>query len=471
MGLPLAAIPTFASMQPPFPSVSIAQDPAAGPDADARPVAPSGPAGKTHDRGWEVAFRCSPLPGFITDAATGECLSCNEEMEAFLHLPRERIVGNTAVQLQIWSRSVEQRLIARQLRRHGSVRHLELRSSGRRGADRFILVNMEAVELNGRACHLVQLVDITARKQLEQDFRLTAAAVEHSGDALVILNTRGSIVSVNPAFSRITGLTASRVLRRSFELLLVRPTGRHEAGVFQSITGNLREKGHWEGEIWVRHRKGHNVPILLSLSPILDDAGMTSHFVCVFSDITRQKDYERQLQRMALYDSLTGLANRTLFTEKAKHALDQAARTSQVVAVMYVDLDHFKQVNDEHGHAVGDALLVQVAQRLNACVRATDTVGRFGGDEFVVLVACAQDEAQVAEVAQRLLGQMCKPFKVDKLTLTIGASIGVACHPAHGSTLDVLLEVADDSLYDVKAGGRKGYRLAGSAAPGQQSAP
>lgn len=412
------------------------------------------------ERRWEAAFRNSPIPSMITDAASGVCLSCNEEMEEFMARPRSAIVGCTALELGLWSAAVEQRKIARRLRAQGSVRQLELHCRLSHG-DRWVLVNMEAVELDGRSCYLTQLVDITSRKHLEQQLRLTVAAVEHSGDALVIVSTRGIIASVNPAFTRITGYGTPQALGKSFDRLLHRPTGRYPADFFRNLTRNLRRDGHWEGEVWARRHDGQDIPILLSLSPILDDAGRITHFVCVFSDISRQKQYEAQLRAKALHDDLTGLANRTLLLEHGEKALQQARRNQGHVAVLFADLDLFKQVNDRHGHAVGDALLRQIADRLRHSVRQSDTVARIGGDEFVVLLCDSADDADLEAIARKLIDRLGKPFYVDGSRLQVGVSIGIARYPNDGDDMASLLETADNGLYKVKASGRNNFHLSG----------
>lgn len=408
------------------------------------------------ERRWQAAFRNSPLPSMILDAQTCQFLSWNDELLEFLGLDAQQVQGRTAVELGLWSQHVNKRIATALLAGQGTVRHLECRMWHKDG-DRFLLVNMENVELDSRDCVLVHLVDITSRKRLEQTLRLTAAAVEHSGDALVILSQRGSIVSTNPAFTRITGYAAQQALDKSFNKLVLASAEGKDTPFFSSIVKHMGTRGYWEGEISIRRSDATLIPILLSLSAIRDDNERITHYVSVFSDISRQKDYEQRLRQMALHDSLTGLPNRRLFIERGNQALLGAERHDQGVSVLFIDLDKFKAVNDIHGHAAGDALLVQVAGRLAAAVRSSDTVARLGGDEFVILLPELSDTPALKVVAEKIIHALDEPFLVQGLQLDISASVGIARYPADGADIESLLRAADDTLYKVKEGGRNGY--------------
>lgn len=409
---------------------------------------------------WEAAFRSSPLPGFITETVSGECLAANDEMLALLGLPAEQVLGRTAVQLKIWSSSYKRKRIADLVQQQGGLRHFEFRMR-LYGEIRSVVANIECVEFTGRPCYLMQLVDITPRKRLEEKLRLTAAAVEHSGDALIIFNAKGTIMSVNPAFTRITGYHQKQALGKTLDKLLHRPTGRHDDNFYRRLAGRLVISGTWQGEVWARRRSGEDFPILLSLSAIRNEENHVTHHVGVFTDISRQKEYEERLKQQALHDGLTGLANRTLLMEQGRRSLALAARHGKHVAVVFVDLDMFKSVNDMHGHGVGDELLKQVAERLRGCVRASDTVARLGGDEFVVLLAEIADKSDASVVAQKIVTTLSCPFTIHDLSLVIGASVGIAHHPQHGDDMSALLRRADEALYCVKRSGRNAYMVYG----------
>lgn len=407
------------------------------------------------ERRWQAAFRNSPLPSLIFDAETWQCQSWNDELLQFLDLPADQVQGRSPIELGLWSRVVGKRIGASLHTGDGAVRHLECRMR-RKDGDRFLLVNMEHLDLDGRDSILTQLVDITSRKRLEQTLRLTAAAVEHSGDALVILSQKGRIVSTNPAFSRITGYDQNKALAKVFDKL-IRPACPQNKPFFQTALQEMSEQGTWEGEVTLIKRSSETVPILLSLSAIRDDAGQVTHYVSVFSDISKQKEYEERLRQMALNDGLTGLPNRRLFIERGNQALLAAERHDQGVSVLFIDLDKFKPVNDQHGHAVGDALLVQVARRLSMAVRSADTVARLGGDEFVILLPELSDTQGLTVVAQKIIRLLDEPFDIEGEQLKISASVGIARYPVDGADIDALLRAADDSLYTVKEEGRNGF--------------
>jgi diguanylate cyclase (GGDEF)-like protein/PAS domain S-box-containing protein len=408
------------------------------------------------ERRWQAAFRNSPLPSMILDTQTCQFLAWNDELLEFLGLDSLQVQGRTAVELGLWSQQVNKRIAATLRVGQGTVRHLECRMR-HKGGDRFLLVNMENVELDGRDCVLAHLVDITSRKRLEQTLRLTAAAVEHSGDALVILSQHGRIVSTNPAFSRITGYSTQEALDKSFDKLILASASGNDTPFFGTIVKHMGIRGYWEGEIAIRRSDATHIPILLSLSAIPDDDGCITHYVSVFSDISRQKDYEERLRQMALHDSLTGLPNRRLFIERGNQALLAAERHDQGVSVLFIDLDKFKPVNDAHGHAAGDSLLLLVAERLAAAVRSSDTVARLGGDEFVILLPELSDTQALKVVAEKIIHALDEPFQVQGQEMSISASVGISRYPVDGADIESLLRAADDTLYKVKEGGRNGY--------------
>lgn len=408
------------------------------------------------ERRWEAVFRNSPLPGFVTDAATGECLAVNEEMLQWLGVPRDKVVGRSTVELGVWnSASAREEIIAR-IREHGCLRHFETVAKARQGM-RNIIASMEYVELHGQACILSQFVDITERKRLEASLRLTAAAVEQSAEAMVILNKEGVILSVNPAFTRVTGYADSEAVGKKLEALLHRPTGRHDEVFFQQLAGSLVSHGHWEGEVWAMRKNGEVFPELLNLSVIRNERDRIVNHVAVFNDISQRKDYENRLKNLALRDSLTGLPNRLLLAAQLEQMLERAQREKVQVAVLFIDLDRFKMVNDEHGHETGDELLRQVAVRLQSSIRASDLVARLGGDEFVVVLPEIASSTDAAVVAGKIVTAAAQPFVIDDLGIELGTSVGIALYPDHGDGAEVLLRHADQALYRVKDTGRNGY--------------
>lgn len=294
------------------------------------------------------------------------------------------------------------------------------------------------------------LQDITSYRWLKDRLRLAATAIDHAGDAIVIFDARGAIMSTNSAFSRITGYTDSEVRGKQLDALLNRPSGRHDESFYRRLLGRLRTFGRWKGELWARTKDGRGFAMLLSLSEIRDDKGRVSHHVGVFTDVSRQKEYKERLEQLALHDSLTGLPNRALFLDRGTQALALAQRNGAELGLVFVDLDLFKEINDNYGHAVGDEVLRQAGARMRGAMRDCDTVARLGGDEFVVLLTEVNGESACLTAAQRLVEALTHPYLVNGIHIEVGASLGVALSPVHGSDIHTLLHRADQALYSIK---------------------
>lgn len=414
------------------------------------------------ERRWASVFKNSPVPGIVTVAETGECLAANDEFLEWFGAGSAEVLGRTTVSLGLWSEGRRAEL-TRLLDERGYLRHYELQVRIRAG-QRDVLFNVEPVDIDDRPCFLVTFVDLTERKVLEKQLRLTAAAVDQAAEAMVILDAQGVMVSVNPAFTRLTGYEAKEALGQSMEELLHRPTGRHDDDFFKKVVGSLFIDGHWEGDVWARRRDGEIFPELLSLSVIRGPDGGVMSYVGVFNDITGQKDQEERLRQMALYDSLTGLPNRSLLYEHVEKALSRADRRSRQVAVLFSDLDRFKPVNDTYGHEVGDRVLKEVGRRLAACVRSSDLVARLGGDEFVTVIEDVSSVEDAKEVAGKIVAAMAEPFHIGDITVQVGSSVGIAVYPEHGRHTRVLIRRADEALYDAKEAGRNGFQVWGTPA-------
>lgn len=301
--------------------------------------------------------------------------------------------------------------------------------------------------------------DITAYRQLQRRLQLAATAIEHAGDAIVIFDARGGILSTNPAFQRITGYAEDEVRGQQLDALLNRPSGRHDESFYRRIIGRLRTFGRWKGELWGRRKDGRDFAMLLSLTEVRDAVGRVSHHVGVFTDISRQREYKEHLEQLALHDSLTGLPNRALFQDRCRQAISLSSRTGIPVGIVFIDLDLFKQVNDDHGHAIGDEILRQAAGRMRFITRDCDTVARLGGDEFVVLLTEVANEASCVAAVERLIDGLTSPYRVNGITIEVGASMGVAMSPVHGHDIDTLLHRADQALYSVKRDAARRYAV------------
>ncbi len=292
--------------------------------------------------------------------------------------------------------------------------------------------------------------DVTERQQAEAHLRLAAAVFEAARDAIMVTDSKWNIVAVNPAFSTLTGYAESEVHGRKPLLLWAE---RQPPAYFESMARTLAVAGVWQGEFWARRKDGERRAALASLGTVRDANGTISHHVGVATDITALKIAEQRIEHQAYYDALTDLPNRSLLAQHAELALSRATRQRSALALLFLDLDQFKEVNDSLGHAEGDALLVQAAARLQEITRGEDTVCRLGGDEFVLLLpGTAQDGA--LRVADKLLTAFREPFMVAGHPLRTTVSIGIALFPNDGTSFAELLKNADTALYQAKQEGR-----------------
>lgn len=293
--------------------------------------------------------------------------------------------------------------------------------------------------------------DITLQKETEEQLRMIEAVFNTSNEAIMVADSHGLIKTINPAFTRITGYQLHEVKGQNPSIL---SSGRHEPLFYDTMWKEILHRGSWSGEIWNRRKSGAIYPEWLSVSVVYDDSGQPHEYVAVFSDITKRKNDEAQIVRQAYYDELTELPNRSLMLDRLNLAIATADRDEQIIALLFIDLDRFKHVNDSLGHEYGDDLLKQVAVRLNECVRETDTVARFGGDEFVILLHNIKSEADASHVAQKLISLLSSPFTLSGREIIIGASIGIAMHPGDADNADILIRNADLAMYKAKQSGR-----------------
>lgn len=297
--------------------------------------------------------------------------------------------------------------------------------------------------------------DISMRKQHEAQLHLAAKVFEQSGEGITITDTRHNIVMINHAFTEITGYSEADALGKNPRML---SSGRQDQGFYQAMWETINTQGHWQGEMWNCRKDGSIFPEWLSISQVRDAGGALTHYIGIFSDISRHKAAQEQIQRLAHFDSLTGLPNRSLLKDRVSHALSSAQRSREPLALMFFDLDHFKNVNDSLGHRIGDELLIALAQRMTLVVREQDTVSRLGGDEFI-LVLPGTDADGAAHVAEKLLESALQPYHIEQYELTITPSIGIAMYPGDGDDFDTLSKRADAAMYRAKQSGRNNYRF------------
>ncbi len=297
------------------------------------------------------------------------------------------------------------------------------------------------------------------RDEMQGDRALNAkvlgAIFENAREGVIITDTSGTIISVNRAFENVTGFGADEIIGKSPNILY---SGRHDDEFYRKMWQCIESEGTWSGEIWNRRKDGKEYLEWLSISSITNNEGDKTHYIGIFSDITSEKESIERIQYLAHYDQLTDLPNRVLFQDRLKQALAKARRDGSEVAVLFMDLDGFKEVNDSVGHSIGDALLQQVAKRLLSHTRESDTVSRFGGDEFILLLTSFSGKNGVAGVAGKILEEIDQPFEVEGHTLHVTTSIGISLFPADGDDCDTLLKRADIAMYQAKRNGKNQFR-------------
>lgn len=309
---------------------------------------------------------------------------------------------------------------------------------------------------------LTEAEDITARKQAEREMQVAAKVYEQAGEAIVVINASGNVRSVNAAFSRITGFSATQVINTpALPLLYSEQENPQDAEPVDSchiLWDLVQQHGYWQGEVWNRRNDGAPFSQWLTLNSIEPDSHEEMLYVAVFSDITHIKESQQHAEYLATHDALTGLPNRTLFQDRLQVAIAQARRNKQISALMFLDLDNFKSINDTLGHDVGDELLIQVAGRLRELVREMDTVARLGGDEFTIIVTETTVEG-AEQVAKRVVESLAKPFEVRRHSLFVTSSVGLAFCPDDSEDVAGLTKAADTAMYRAKENGRDRFEL------------
>lgn len=294
-------------------------------------------------------------------------------------------------------------------------------------------------------------LDITQRKEVEAQAKLAMLVHRHSGEAMVVTDAAGRLLNVNPAFSKITGYQPEEVIGKRLNIL---SSGRHDASFYQNMWSSIQTTGSWEGDIWNRRKNGEIYVERLIVNTCYDDDGAPRYRIGLFSDITKQKEADAFIWRQANYDHLTGLPNRQLFHDRLHKEMKRTDSSGRPMALVYLDLDDFKELNDTLGHGPGDKLLAQVAERLQSCVRSTDTVARLGGDEFVFILGGLTDLEAVDRICALAMEKLAEPFIIEDEPALISASMGITYYPMDGHSLKDLLQNADLAMYAAKARGK-----------------
>lgn len=394
----------------------------------------------------------SPFGVSVSRRSDGVVVFANRAFTAMLGVEKDNFIGTKA---RDWFVDDAQReSIVRQLKRDGAVDNAEVQFRKADGQPFWVIMTLRATDLGGEAVNLAWMCDITERRATEDRLRLAAKVVETANEGIVITNDEGRIEAVNAAFTRITGYTAEDVVGHKPNVL---KSGRHGHEFYLAMWDEIARTGRWVGEVWNRRRDGEVYIEWLSIAAVRDAAQKVTHYLGIFSDITARKEDEEHIWRQANFDPLTGLPNRALFLDRLAMAVRQSQREGMPFALLFIDLDGFKAVNDTYGHATGDLLLQEAGARIARGVRLSDTVARLSGDEFTVIVQNLSSREDAAAIAAKIVERIAAPFHLDGHVANVCASVGGAVFPDDTEDLNVLIKLADQAMYGVKRGGKNGF--------------
>ena len=407
----------------------------------------------------DAVLEHSPIGVSISRRSDGVIVFANTTFTGMVGVPKAEFVGKAA---RDWYVDEGQRAaVVKHLKRHGSVDNAEVQFRRANGSPFWTLLTIRPSVFHGQDVNLAWIYDITERKATEERLQLAAKVVETANEGILVTRPDGVIEAVNGAFTRITGYSPDEVIGNKPSIL---KSSRHEPEFYEAMWQAINTTGQWQGEIWNRRKNGGIFVEWLSIATVRDVQGKVSHILGIFADITSRKEDEEQVWRQANYDALTGLPNRALFLDRLTQAAKTAKRDRARFALLFVDLDGFKAVNDTWGHAIGDLLLQEAGTRLAGTVRASDTVARLSGDEFTVILQHIGDRDDVGVIAAKMVARLAEPFDLDGRTASVRASIGVAIFPDDADDAATLIKLADQAMYTVKRGGKNNYGFHASAA-------
>jgi diguanylate cyclase (GGDEF)-like protein/PAS domain S-box-containing protein len=324
-------------------------------------------------------------------------------------------------------------------------------------SDRFLSISVsELMVAVDEAVILVTCSDVTELKKSEEALKVSSIVFDNANEAAMVIDSNFKIISINPAFTSITGYTKEEAIGFNPNIL---SSGKHDQGFYRELYGTLNKLGSWEGEIWNRRKNGQVYPEWLSINVIPDLHDNPYRYVCVFKDNTQHETDQNIIKKQATHDSLTGLPNRTLFNDRLEQAILHAARNQNEMAVIFIDLDGFKDINDTLGHYSGDLLLKEVALRLKSSIRETDTVARLGGDEFAIILLDIHSQEDIKRTLRSILNIVQQPFTLSTEVAYVTASIGITLYPNDADNGDDLLKNADQAMYSAKDLGKNCFKF------------
>jgi diguanylate cyclase (GGDEF)-like protein/PAS domain S-box-containing protein len=405
---------------------------------------------------FRKVFETTPVIFSITRERDFVFVDVNDAFCETTGWTREEAMGRTDVELGLWPDLDERQAMVAALLAQGALHDVEWRVRTRRGDIRHILGSTERMRLGHEPCVLVVGQDVTERKRANQEMRKLSSAVEQTADSIMITNRSGVIEYVNPAFVHTTGFTPAEIIGRTPNII---KSGRHDEAFYRELWATILAGAVYRNVMINRRKDGSLYYEEKTITPLKSESGEVTHFVSSAKDITERMQVQERLQYLAHHDDLTRLPNRVLFLDRLTQALIRAHFHHRILAVLFLDLDHFKNINDSLGHNVGDQFLEATAVRLASCVREGDTVARLGGDEFAVLLEDIAHIEDISMVARKVLAAFVSPFTVESHELYLTTSIGVSLYPNDGADGHTLLKHADAAMYKAKELGRNNFQF------------
>ncbi|MDE3736399.1 EAL domain-containing protein [Pseudomonas resinovorans] len=397
------------------------------------------------------AFHASPDGLLITRISDGLLLEANDGFSRITGYSQPEVAERSTLELGLWANPADRQHMIQLIGDQGSLHHFTTAIRTKNGQVRICELSAQPIPIGGEPCLLTIARDVTERQQMQEKLLQAATVFESTAEGVMITDTGQRITAVNRAFSEITGYSESEALGQSPRLLA---SGQHDSAFYAAMWHQLEREGHWQGEIWNRRKNGEPYPEWLTISAVRDRYRQVTHYVGVFADISPLKHAQARLDYQAHHDPLTGLPNRLLFESRLQLALADAANDNHHGAVLFIDLDRFKHINDSLGHPVGDLLLKGIAARLREQLRDVDTVARLGGDEFIILLPGLHSANDAQSVATKLLTCFEAPVPAGPHEFFMSASIGISLFPEHGLDVATLVKNADAAMYRAKARGR-----------------
>jgi len=398
-----------------------------------------------------------PGPAYIFEVQTRKIMQANDSFLALLKYSEEDLLDLYVDKIVVADQQGIESAIAEYL--HKGVLHTPLRQYRcKDGAMLFIESTIQVGSSDNKQYIIVTMRDVTEWQQLQNRLRLASQVFDSASDGIVVTDVQGIIKFANPAFLQTTGYSLEEVLGKTMGIL---KSGKQDEHFYHNMWSLLQETGQWQGEIWNKRKNGEVYPEWLVVNAIKNNLGQVTLYAGIYRDLSERMKYEQQIKYQAYHDGLTGLPNRRSFYEKIHECILMAKRYQHIVAIMFVDLDGFKSVNDNFGHDIGDLLLKETGKRLQKCVRETDIVARMGGDEFTLILPEIIMKKDANKVAKQINEVLHETFALSGHSITISSSIGISIFPDDGDNEEILVKKADDAMYKAKQAGKNTYRVYG----------